>query len=495
MADFNSTLTGQQIENTLLLSAARNPDVVIPFGDSNSVRMWTGRFSLTGAITVSGGIATITFTGTHNIPDGTRFRMAGSSFAGYNTVHTTISAPSSISTTFIAPTGAPTSETIAGQSVNMQHLLGDTTGWVNALQTFSKQRFDFPYSANVAGNRTQDALLRIDEVLNELPGRVIVMLGTNDATEATSEDTDASFSNLTQICETFLKNGIAVDLCTILPFGTGYVDVASPVKVTFLLDLNRRIRKYAQITRGVRLHDIHEWISDPTQVDARAKPGLLGSDGLHLELIDRVTGSWIIGQNMAANYVKWLGEPDLRLVTSQAESETFNALSKNIISNPLMIDSGATGLADGWTASTFGGGNSHVATIVARTVVDDGDDFGFNQVLTYSGTSDLAATFFQTVSFTPDKKYIARAVCDIALGGVPGQLECTIRINFTVDGFLRRQEAKVTYVNTDDIYYLETAAFIVPTGASAVGIDFRLATVTTGNPIFKWGRISLIEID
>jgi lysophospholipase L1-like esterase len=481
---------------------------LLPFGDSLTAPMWR-QHSLTGSITVSDGVATFTLTGAHNAPVGTRFRLALASFAGYNTIHTITATGSSTTVSFAAPSGAPASETVVSQIAYMENDQNFSLNYVHALQAYAKYRFYIPWNGGVGGDDSTEALARVGEAVAACQtynvGRALVMIGTNDALNTVTVDPTATMANIRSICSAFLNIGVAVDLCTIPPFGSGYADVSSTTKVPFMLELNRLIRKHAQQTNGIRLHDVYSWVTDPAQANGQAKANAMGTDGIHFNAVSATaasSGAWLIAKQMALNYVSWLGNPVINLPASQADCTTFNSACNNKFNNAIFgVTSGGTAstnttgtVASQWTA--YHSVASQVASVEARTVANDGDTLGNNQKLVMSLAAGGTGLLYQDPSarMTAGKTYIARAAVTVVLSTMT-YVAAEISIGFTVGGFARTVRSGLSPVPENGNYVIETAPFIYPAGATSPLFYLRWTESGAGSPEIEWGRADLYEVD
>lgn len=487
---------------------ADRSQTLIPFGDSITATMWR-QYSLTGSITVSAGVATMTLSITHNIPVGTKFRLALASFAGYNDVFTVTATGSSTTVSFAAPSGAPASEAVVQHVAYFENDQHFQLNWVHALKAYSKQRFNIPYNGGVGGDHTSHALARVGQTVAACAtynaGRVIVQIGTNDMINAATGNVATSFANIQAICTAFLDIGVAVDLCTIPPLGTGHASVSDAAVVNFGNELNRLIRKYAKETNGLHLHDVYAWVSDPAQTNGQARANSLGTDGVHYNSVAATAASsaaYIVGKAMAANYAEWLGAPIANLPASQSDCYTFSASNKNKFSSCLMQPSGGTAstnttgtVAAGWTAYV-GAGTTQVASLEIRNTTDDGDAIGYNQKLVKTVTTGATGLFYSDPSarLTAGKTYVASCAVTVVKDAIT-YIQAALLIGFTAGGFARQIRAGLYVTPEDGNYVLETPPFVWPSGTSSPLFYLQDITNGSGSPVIEWGRVALVEID
>lgn len=463
--------------------------VLIPFGDSLVARYWKS-LNLTGTITVVGGVATATTASNHLAPIGSRVRVGLSAYDGFNGVFTIVDTPAANQFSFNVPLDAPPSLTIGSEISYFESDQNFSTEFMHYMRIFTKQRFTVPYNGGLGGDDTGEALARLakEDIVGMNPGRVLIQLGTNDFLNATSQDASGAIANLTAIYQHFLSAGIAVDACTVPPVGAGHADVSNVTKIGYLMNLNKFIRDYVRATPGMRLHDVYQWVSDPAQANGQARSGYL-VDTVHYA----ITGAYVVGQNMAANYASWLGAHPDKLPASQADGWTFNTSSKNRFQNHMM--QGAGPVATGWTTLYTGG--TKTDSTVARTLVKDGDTLGQNQKILLNGTGGTILCYQDpTARMTAGKTYVARGCATISKDTLTNFF-VEISIGFTVGGIARTIRAGLSnVVDASGFFHIETPPFIYPAGASTPLFYLRaVATGTTAAAFIEWGRVELEQVD
>jgi hypothetical protein len=467
-----------------------NSEVLIPFGDSLVARFWK-QLGLTGNITVSGNVATVTTSINHLAPIGSRIRIGLSSYSGFNGVFTITATPFANQVSFAAPADAPVSVAAGSAVIYFESDQNFSTEFIQYLKIFSKHRFSIPYNGGLGGDDTDEALVRFEQenIIGMNPGRILIMLGTNDYINATSQDASQALANLTNIYNQCLSAGIAVDACTVPPLGSGHASVSDVTKAGFLMNLNKGIRDFVRVTPGMRLHDVYQWVTDPAQANGQARANYL-VDTVHFA----ITGAWNVGKNMADNYASWIGAHPDKLPVSQADGWTFNTSSKNRFANHLM--QGAGPIAPGWTILYTGG--TKTDSTVARTLVKDGDVFGQNQKSILNGTAGTHLVYQEPhLRLTAGKTYVVRASVTISKDTFTSMLT-EISVGFTVDGIARTIRAGIANViDSAGTFQIETPPFIWP--ASYTGIPlFYLRSVPAGTSaagFIEWGRVELEQVD
>lgn len=469
-----------------------NGPFLIPFGDSHINTMW--KQLLPSTVTASGGIATVTMATAPAISAGDAVRLSAFAYAGFNGTKTVLTTPSSLVFTFAVPMDAPASETVVGQVANFSNDRNFSSNFINYLQAYSKGRFYIPKNSGTGGDSSGQALARLNnDVLQYQPDRVLILLGTNDAIAATSTSITSFITNMTSIYTQCLNAGIAVDACTIPPIGAGHPSVSSPTVVGWMCAANRWIRDYANRTKGIKLHDVYNWITDPVQANGQALTGYL-SDTVHFA----APACKIVSKNMAANYTSWLGVGVDRLPSSQADGYTFDITSKNRFLNHFFQ---GTTVATNWNTLWTGTSNSQVNSCVARTVANDGDILGNNQQSDLTSVAGNGGTHLvyqdPSARLVAGNRYKGIGQVRVALGTIGAVNSCHITFGFTVDGIARTYRAGLSTIPEDGSYVFETPEFVWPAGATNPIFYLSALTpaTTAGNTVsISWGRVGLIDV-
>ncbi len=462
---------------------------LIPFGDSHTAAMWR-QVSLAGSITVSGDTATLTCSAAPLAPVGGKFRLAICDFAGYNDIHTITAVNSTTEFEFPAPVGAPASETVSSQVAYFENDQTFQINYIHALNGYSKHRFNIEWDGGVGGDSISDGLARVNDVIDQDPDRCIVMFGTNNAIVATAQDVTSEIADLKSICSSLLEVGVAVDLCTIPPFGSGYSGVSDVDKVGFMMELNRQIRDYAKSTAGINLHDVYAWVTDPAESNGQAKSDAMNTDGIHFNPSSPASGANLVGKGMADNYDSWLGSHEPTLPTSQADGWDFNSLSPNRWTNHFFQ---GTEAATSWNAAYTGTGNSQVRTCKNRTVLEDGDTLGKNQKCELTAVVNGTHLIHQnpTSRMTAGKTYKLAGSVTVDPDTL-NYLTCELLAAFTVDGVQRQIKSGINKIHTAGNYVFETVPFIWPAGATSNLFYLQSKTNGAGSPVIELGRVALL---
>jgi hypothetical protein len=275
-----------------------------------------------------------------------------------------------------------------------------TMSWVQAL-TQHRLTPVLPPPAT-GGTKSADWLTLIDATLDAQPAPCwfVSFLGINDI-GVDVDVVNVTLPNLATIYDKVLARGHKLIVCNVGPYGPTYVPSGGTLaaKTASRALLNQGIAAYvASKGDSCYLADIFGALVDPSNVNGYALAADMdtnGTTGLHVSASGARKSAAPIAAIINANVV----DPGVH-VTSYTDSFDYDATSKNRISNPLMLSSGgttnqgsgttitATTIAANWQVVTAAGGTcTTVCTTEARTVANDGDAFGQNQVLTITGAA------------------------------------------------------------------------------------------------------------
>ncbi len=354
--------------------------------------------------------------------------------------------------------------------------------------------FDIQANAGVGSNTTAEILARLDaDVLSLRPNIVIALAGTNDVRYVqTPASMELAWENLQQIYARVLSSGALLVVCSVLPVSSA--DSGAATVLPLQRALNARIAAYASATANVVFADTYAAIVDSASADGRALTSML-SDSVHPNAV----GAYLVGKALAAALAP-IAFTRAPLISSNADVYSVSALSKNRLSNPLMVNSGGTlgagvtsasggttGIAQGWQAARTGAATA-VVSLVDRTVADDGDALGKKQRIEATGTADgetvtlslitgvtpfaagdvIYSDFIFSVNSASNVKYIlANLVCATSIG------------NFTIwhnagsaNGYPNAQAPFSGVVRTRD--------FKVPGGAVVTGVNLSVVVGFAG---------------
>lgn len=390
-----------------------------------------------------------------------------------------------------------------------------TLTWVQAL-TRHRLTPVLPPPAT-GGTKSADWLTLIDAALDAQasPCWFISTLGINDL-GLDVDVVNVTLPNLRTIYDKVLARGHKLIVCNVGPYGPTYVPSGANLatKTAQRSLLNRGIAAYVAEKDPSRcfLADIFGALVDPTNVNGYALAADMdtnGTTGLHTSASGARKTAVPIAAIINANVV----DPDPH-VASYVDSFDYDANSKNRISNPLMLGTGgttnqgagttitATQIATGYQVVTAAGGTATVVcTTEARTVANDGDAIGQNQVLTITGAgaNDVAtvrtAGNINTRFTTGNRIYFEVFVRASSMVNVKA-----IRswINVTVGGTaynrvaMAFQASGASYSQTDGMWVMRTPEFEFPAGSITVLIaQTEVYFAGAGGAVLRVGRENL----
>lgn len=400
------------------------------------------------------------------------------------------------------------------------------TRWALAL---SGQRMEqiLPLSA-VGGTTSGDWLAnRLEPVLAQLtePCRIQVFLGTNDissdvpAGDVTAPET--SIYNLNRIFNRILGAGHILCINTVPPYGPSYVAQGASLaaKNANRRLLNRWIASFAANNGSVEFIDQYALLVDPANADgcmyAAYEDALTGggnNPGIHCS----AAGARAVGAAWAA---RWVGLIDPRQHTAtNTDSYDTDTGGPNRLSNPLFTGTGgtstpgagttitATTIAQGWSVSSGAGTSTTVCTVEARTVANDGDANGNNQVLTITGAGAADVVSLRTGSLAGrfavgDQLYAEISIRVTNMAQVKG---IRLSANHVLDGVpqvttdMSYLSSGANYGQQDETIILRTPVYTVGQAAALtgqiLGLDIAFAgvggTATVRAGKARWVRVA-----
>lgn len=421
---------------------------VVLLGDSNTAANWAWGVatSMTGSIGAT--TATVVLTG-HQFVANDLVKIDNTNQAECNGDFTVLSRVDA--NTFTVQLKAPLTVTAATGTIKVHNpKLVANNGFYTYWNLLQSGRLNLLHNAGMSGETTAQILARIpQDVIPYNPSIVTVLAGTNDV--RTGVATATIIANLTNIYAVLLSKGITVAALTIPPLGSGDANY-NATTTQQIQDVNAFIKKYCLQNRGMVFIDCHAAIVNPTSEGGAALAANL-EDTLHFSPV----GAYNIGV-LLANAGSLQVTPNNTLPTSAADTYLVNAANKNVGPNPMFLTtatgpvgtfgggggvtegSGAgTSVAKGWRVEASGTATA-VASLVARTVANDGDALGNNQrfVLTAAANNDSCAiknidTFASQVE-AGDQLY---AECSFRLSAITGTPKrVNLSVNVTVGGVL-----------------------------------------------------------
>lgn len=262
------------------------------------------------------------------------------------------------------------------------------TAWINVL---SRQRVVMPSGWNfgVAGEKTDQILARVGQVIAVKPGYCVVMAGTNDIGTMTADQT---ISNLGAIYDALQTAGIVVIAYLILPRADGI----GADQLGKLRKVNQWINRQRLERKRFFAVDAGPFFADP--VTGAPKTGYT-QDNLHPITL----GAFAVAQPAVRLLNTLLPEPPPAVWDASDVYDATNNPSGVLATNGMMtgtagtLSGGPTGqLADGWTC-TPGAGNfpSGISMVFSKSTFADGSPC---QQVVISGTYNTTSPGFIDIS-------------------------------------------------------------------------------------------------
>jgi len=281
-------------------------------------------------------------------------------------------------------------------------------GWGNAL---SGHRLTLIANLGVANDRTDQIMARLPQVLEANAGTLYLLGGINDISTgypSTTTSGATAFDNLRTIVETVLSAGYRR---VIWALDTGSTTLGSAA-IGQLVELNNKIREYAEVTEGVVLFDM--WPAIALAGNNRTAIAYIADsmrDGTHFGNLAGFLGGKVLSSLLTSLY-----PPRALLVDNVIESPGSAGDTNsfcNIITNPLFSTTtggtAGTGVSgsvpgNGWDVSRLTGtptcavstgdpsdGSPGKELILAITSNADGDVIHLNKTLntTYWAIADV----------------------------------------------------------------------------------------------------------
>ena len=423
-------------------------NTLVILGDSLTSQNWSWGTATSMTGTIGDTVASIALTG-HQFIAGDLVKIDNANQAECNGDFYVISRTDANNFT-VRLTSPLTVATATGTiKVHNPKLLANN-GYFTWWSFLSGNRVKLLHNAGMSGETTGQILGRIArDVIAYGPSRVAVLAGTNDV--RTGVATATIIANLRAIYAQLRANGIEVIAMTIPPLGSG--DASYNATTTQQIqDVNAQIKDYCSQFDGMRFVDSHGAIADATSEGGAAAAANI-EDTVHFSPV----GAYNIGvllHNAVSSYLP----PVNTMPTTAADTYLVSSGNKNVGPNPLFLTSatGPTGtfgggggvtegsgagtsVAKGWRVEAAGTGSA-VASLVARTVANDGDALGNNQrtVLTSSANNDAVSiknidTFASQVA-AGDSVYAECAFKLSSITGTPKRIN--LNVNVTVGGVI-----------------------------------------------------------
>lgn len=432
--------TGNLLVNLTNIGQA---NTLVALGDSITARLWApgSLTSLTGTV---GGLTVTAVQTAHGFNVGDLAKIDGPDqreFAGNFTVATV---PDANTFTYAALTPLTVTSPTGTLVSRQPRLLGNNGYWTWADLLLSG-RFVLLNNGGIAGERLAEIAARVTlDVLAFAPQYCVFLAGTNDVRGGTTDST-VLFGLWKTAVLPMLAAGVTVICGTVMTYATGDANLTT-AKVQAIQDFNYQIRQFCARTRGAILWDTHAAWIDPTQTDGRVLANMC-EDTLHPSPL----GAYNMGLALS-NALSPLARVNLSLPSSLADAYGVTSTSKNLADNPLFVTTGSgvvgagvaegsgagTSVASSWRAEVFGTCTA-TASLVARTVVADGDTLGNNQrmVFAMSANNDSGQIRQNGLSARIVTGDVIYAECAVSASTLPATLKrFNLNINLTVAGVI-----------------------------------------------------------
>ncbi|MDH3052007.1 hypothetical protein QEN42_19415 [Gordonia alkanivorans] len=260
---------------------------------------------------------------------------------------------------------------------------------------------------------------------------------------------------------------------------------------------NDLLREYCATHTDCEFWDFNAIIADPTSASGDGK-GIYLRDGLHLGPLGASTLGKLVVAPALARFA-----PISNLVQVQSDSKVISAISRNVVTNPLMqgttgtIGSGHSGtLPYPWTST----GNVQTLSTVTRA-----DAFGKDVKTALAATSTSSAQAYGTVDpsyLTPGGSYVLE--CSLGIDEATAVTGISVTFSAYTTGNIEHRRGFGWPVQvagaTDSIatgdYHIRSRKFTLPSGTiTGASITLRIAVgSSSATATARLGRVSLKRI-
>ncbi len=483
---------------------------IVPFGDSITANNWAASNVSAGNMVrdPSGSFVTVTLSN-HPFMTGQLClveQAADGSFNGpWAVTRTGVN-------TFTIPSAGTPNATTGAAVVRCPYQQADN-GWLTFAKILLGNRMAVLYNAGIGGNTTTQMLARIQrDVLLKGAYWVSEMSGINDIASFGATAAQV-FANKQAIWSQLIAAGSSVIAHTTLPLEYGYSGLANSVIDGYnesVRQLNAMIRRAASSgTKGIVLCDSYAAVVDPNSTTGQPLAGMMSSDHIH----PAPKGCLAVARAFAA-VVAPLMPLTNTLPSSAADNRASSAGNANLWRSLPTNTAGGTvsapvtgTAADQFrVASSGNAGRTCVASVVARTVANDGDAIGYNQQMTCTAAAaGDSFTITQSASGWASTVAVGKAYYlefSLKVSGVAGSnlRSLLISVTYVVDGVNYNayilQPTNGTYPTEDFAGVVQTVPFIL-NGAAATNISINVvATCSGAGSAFNVGvgRVDVMEL-
>jgi len=294
--------------------------------------------------------------------------------------------------------------------------------WAMQLSGDSVRVFDnFAIGGSGLGPTSkQNAFYQVDKAIALGVRNIILDCSINDI-NARSDSEDTIWSNIKAIWSKCVDAGVTLWDCSTAHLATGYGGYSNAESGytnfghktnVIAAALNERRRRFAQMNTNYIYVPVAEALINPDDTTGATLAANM-TDGIH----DSVTGARKAGAVLATMIAARFPMVNRLPYTAIAGYSRQGAVSRYVNSNPLFNDGAETsGLAAGWAENTSN--TSATKSTVARTVANDGDTNGRNQVCVITATAAGSYSLRSSGSSQYTVTDVLRALADIKLTGM-----------------------------------------------------------------------------
>lgn len=448
MTPVDNTTGGLKLNRVTMLEQVAKANTVVILGDSLTSQNWAWGTATAVTGTVGTLVANVNLA-SHQFVAGDLVKIDNANQAEFNGDFIVLSKVDSSNFT-VQLTSPVTIATATGTiKIHNPKLLANN-GYFTWWKTLSNGRVKLLHNAGMSGETTSQILARITrDVVPYNPSWVVVLAGTNDV--RTGVATVTIIDNLRSIYALLRSYGYNVIAMSVPPLGSG--DASYNATTTQQIqDINSWIKSTCQVNNGIWFADCHGAIADPASEGGAALAANL-EDSVHFSPIGSYNAGVILN-NITSSFIPLVNS----LPTTAADTYLVSSGNKNVSPNPMFTTSatGPTGtfggggsvtegsgagtsVAKGWRVEASGTGSA-VASLVARTVANDGDTYGNNQrvVLTASANNDSVSIKnidnFTSQVTAGDSVYAECAFKLSSITGTPKRIN--LNVNITVGGVI-----------------------------------------------------------
>lgn len=510
MARANATLTDdgwlvEEIRSGPLGWAPASTCIV--FGTSLEEYVWW--YNTPTGITYANGLATVTKS-THGVAGGQPLRFRGVVPDGLNG-DTTATFVDANTFTFPCPESLGSGTATVSSAVYYDPRRLAEYGWFNHLNGLLGGRLRLVFNAGKGGDTSSGMANRLStDVLTKNAEWVFVGAPVNDVSTLTAAESVAAMQ---AIYARLLAAGFRVVALTGTPLGSGHANY-SVANQNKLIEIAHAIRAYCLATPGMVCLDSFAAVVDPTSATAQCRSGYQHTDNIHFSPM----GCDAIGQVGAALLAPLIPSQNT-LICSAADNYGTSSANTNILDGGMFQGTGGTAtsgsgsvsgtIATGWEVANEIGGATVVCTTAARTVADDGDTIGNNQVatITFAAANNMVSIKSSDVKarLAVGETYYAEAAVEIS--GISNLKQLYFAILYVATGG-RTVYARVFESNTqtqptrDRKYVLRTADFVIPdptlvtagSTISSVKVYLVAQASAAGAAVLKMGRAQMRKV-